>query len=302
MDFNKLRTFVAIAEHGSVSRAARELHRTQSAISQQLKGLEEELELALFARVGRRLVLTGEGAALRQAAATGLSGIEQAFAEIRAGRSEERGVLRIASVAEFLDASLAPLLGSFRAAHPRVELRVRVASNLEVERMLLADEADLGLLVTYAHRDRFDRRPHAQVECIVVTTPGYATRRGGLASYAAIVEADLVDLSDRCAWIGTWIRKNAPRLRPRLRRRVPAVVVPSHGAIKSVVMTGVGVGLVPATSVASELAAGALVEPMPRSRPVVVGGDLAVPRHGRDRRLVRSFLEFVEASTSRTRS
>jgi LysR family transcriptional regulator, glycine cleavage system transcriptional activator len=299
MDFNKLRTFVAIAEHGSVSRAARELHRTQSAISQQLKGLETELELALFARVGRRLVLTGEGAALQRAAAAGLSGIEQAFAEIRAGRTTERGVLRIASIAELLDPSLAPLLGSFRAAHPRIELRVRVASNREVERMLLADEADLGLLVTYAHREQFERRPHARVECIVVATPGYAARRGRLASYSAIVEADLVDLSDQCAWIGTWIRKNAPHLRPRLRRCVPAVVVPSHGAIKSVVMAGVGVGLVPAASVANELAAGVLLEPMPRSRPVVVGGDLAVPRHGRERRLVRAFLDFVEASTSR---
>jgi DNA-binding transcriptional LysR family regulator len=208
-------------------------------------------------------------------------------------------VLRIAAVGELLDPALAPLLGPFRAAHPGVELRVRAGGNVEVERMLLADEADLGLLVTYVHREQFERRPYARVECIVVTTPTYVARRGKLASYLAIVESDLVDLSDRCAWIGTWIGKNAPRLRARLRRRSPVVVVPSLTAIKSVVLAGVGVGLVSAASVARELEAGALVQPLPRARPVVVGGDLAVPRHGRDRRLVRLFLDFVEVSAAR---
>ena len=61
MDLKRLRTFVTVAEQGSVSRAALRLHISQPGLSRQIQELEQELGLRLFDRVGRRLVLTGEG-------------------------------------------------------------------------------------------------------------------------------------------------------------------------------------------------------------------------------------------------
>src|SRR5690242_13621020 len=64
MDLRRLRTFVAVAELGTVSKAALHLHISQSALSRQLSDLEQELRVRLFDRVGRRLVLTAIGEAL----------------------------------------------------------------------------------------------------------------------------------------------------------------------------------------------------------------------------------------------
>jgi DNA-binding transcriptional LysR family regulator len=61
MDLRHARTFVTVADLGSVSKAALRLHVAQPALSRQIRGLEQELGLKLFDRVGRRLVLTGEG-------------------------------------------------------------------------------------------------------------------------------------------------------------------------------------------------------------------------------------------------
>ena len=61
MDLKQLRTFVAVAELGTVSKAALRLHIAQPALSRQIIGLETELGLTLFDRVGGRLLLTGEG-------------------------------------------------------------------------------------------------------------------------------------------------------------------------------------------------------------------------------------------------
>jgi len=61
MDLRRLRTFVAVADNGSVSNAAKVLHITQPALSRQIRDLQEELGLRLFDRVGRQLVLTSEG-------------------------------------------------------------------------------------------------------------------------------------------------------------------------------------------------------------------------------------------------
>ena len=61
MDLRRIRTFVAVAEQGGVSRAALSLHIAQPALSRQIMALQEELGFQLFERVGRRLSLTGEG-------------------------------------------------------------------------------------------------------------------------------------------------------------------------------------------------------------------------------------------------
>src|SRR6266511_530257 len=61
MDLRRVRTFVTVAEQGSVSNAALRLHITQPALSRQIRDLQQELGLRLFDRVGRRLVLTAQG-------------------------------------------------------------------------------------------------------------------------------------------------------------------------------------------------------------------------------------------------
>jgi DNA-binding transcriptional LysR family regulator len=123
-----LRGFEAAARHLSFTKAAAELHVTQSAVSRQIKTLEEQLGVALFRRLNRALLLTEAGQQLARAAGTALGGLEQALARLSAG-GDDRPVT-VTTTVSFTALWLVPRLARFRAAHPRAD--VRLAANNDV--------------------------------------------------------------------------------------------------------------------------------------------------------------------------
>src|SRR5919109_3857062 len=95
IDIRDLDVVAAIAASGSVTRAAGELHRTQSAVSHQLRAIEERLGTALFLRVGKRMVLTAAGGRVVGAARRVLDDIRATEEEVRRLGRREAGVLRV---------------------------------------------------------------------------------------------------------------------------------------------------------------------------------------------------------------
>ncbi|MEC7520255.1 MAG: transcriptional regulator GcvA [Myxococcota bacterium] len=121
-----LEAFEAAARHGSFTRAAEELHVTQSAISHRIKALETQLGCALFARRGRQLELTEEGRALASAA-------RDAFARLREGVDRLRtrqGALTLSCSPSFAIRWLVPNLPDFARAHPDVSVRLAAEDRL----------------------------------------------------------------------------------------------------------------------------------------------------------------------------
>lgn len=120
-----LRGFEAAARHLSFTRAAAELHVTQSAVSRQIKTLEEQLGVTLFRRLNRALLLTEAGQSLARAVGAALAGIDQAVARL-AAIADDRPVT-VTTTVSFAALWLVPRLAQFRAAHPHAD--VRVAAN-----------------------------------------------------------------------------------------------------------------------------------------------------------------------------
>jgi DNA-binding transcriptional LysR family regulator len=120
-----LRGFEAAARHLSFTKAAAELHVTQSAVSRQIKTLEEQLGLALFRRLNRALLLTEAGQSLARAVAGALGSIERAVERLYA-IDDERPVT-VTTTVSFAALWLVPRLALFRAAHPHAD--VRIAAN-----------------------------------------------------------------------------------------------------------------------------------------------------------------------------
>jgi len=134
-----LRGFEAAARHLSFTRAARELHVTQSAVSRQIKTIEEQLGVTLFRRLNRALLLTEEGQALSRAVAGALAGIEQAVARLP-GLAEARPIT-VTTTISFAALWLVPRLARFRAAFPHTDVRLSAGnelSDLERERIDVA--------------------------------------------------------------------------------------------------------------------------------------------------------------------
>ncbi|WP_439520754.1 LysR family transcriptional regulator [Hydrogenophaga sp.] len=127
LPLNALRAFEVSARHLSFTRAAQELHLTQTAVSQHVKNLEQRLGKPLFRRVPRGLMLTDEGMAL-------LPTLVDAFARVSATLESFKGasrreVLSVGAVGTFAVGWLLPRLRDFQARHPFVELRVFTHNN-----------------------------------------------------------------------------------------------------------------------------------------------------------------------------
>ena len=146
MEFQLLRSFVAVAECGGFHRAAEQLNLTQSTVSQQIKRLELETKRSLFRRTTRSVVLTDDGEMLLGDARCLLQLEEAARQRLAAPRLS--GTVRLGVVEEIAGGSLPSALGRFAALHPGVKLEVQIAVSAE-----LLEELDAGRLdVVFAKR------------------------------------------------------------------------------------------------------------------------------------------------------
>ena len=119
-----LKCFEASVRHLSFTKAAEELHLTQSAVSRQIRNLEEFLSRDLFIRLNKRLVLTGTGAAYYKEVVPLLDGMENACLRML-HREDEKTTLTISALPTLASYWLMPLLAAFQVDHPQFQIKVR---------------------------------------------------------------------------------------------------------------------------------------------------------------------------------
>jgi len=144
LDPDLLRTFVAIAESGSFSRAAERVARTQSAVSMQMKRLEEAVDRPLFMKVGRHNALTPDGERLLDYSVRILRLQDEALRSLTSPLLS--GHVRLGTPDDYADRFLPPILARFARTHPRVDLSVRCLGSLELTAAIERDELDLAIV------------------------------------------------------------------------------------------------------------------------------------------------------------
>ncbi|MEO7497938.1 MAG: LysR family transcriptional regulator, partial [Massilia sp.] len=128
-NFSALRAFEAAARHQNFSRAADELHLTHGAISHQVRALEEDLGIKLFARNGRHVRLNAEGAKLAQVLESAFAQIAAVADQLRPGNARKR--LTVSSIPSFAARWLAPRLNRFIELHPDIEVVLHASGHLQ---------------------------------------------------------------------------------------------------------------------------------------------------------------------------
>lgn len=149
---NLLRSFVAIVDAGSMLNAAEHVFVTQSALSLQIKRLEELLQQPLFAREGRRLALTPAGETLLDYARRVLTLHDEAVAAVSFGQFS--GPVRIGMVQDFAETLLSGLLSRFSELHPDTQIYARVAGTAEL--LGLLERGQLDVVLGYASAEDQD--------------------------------------------------------------------------------------------------------------------------------------------------
>ncbi|MFD4291867.1 LysR family transcriptional regulator [Rhodococcus sp. NPDC058505] len=190
MELQQMRYVLAVAEERSFTRAAARCHVVQSALSHQIKALERELGVALFARNSRRVETTDAGEAFLAAARACLRSAERAAADAAAAAGQLRGTLTIGLIPTVTAVDIPAALGEFRRAHPGVRVTVREgASDVFVEAIAdgSMDVAVLGLPGALA-RTGVGARVLASARHVAVVPVGHP-----LADRRSVRLADLAD-------------------------------------------------------------------------------------------------------------
>ena len=170
LEIDLLRTFVAFADSGSLTRAAALVHRTQSAVSMQMKRLQEAVDQPLFTRVGRDLELTEDGQRLLGYARRLLALHEEAVGSLRGDTLA--GELRIGVLEDYAASYLPGLFSGFAESYPNLRLEVRCETSPALQAALERSEIDLAILAV----DRVGKRDVllAKEPMAWVTSPRHA--------------------------------------------------------------------------------------------------------------------------------
>ncbi|MFS2223745.1 LysR family transcriptional regulator [Pantoea sp. B65] len=149
LDWNLLRTFLAIVQEGSISRAAIRLHLTQPAVSLALKRLEDRLNESLIARNGSNFTLTSAGELVYQEALVIYGSIARLSLAVQDIPHNLSGVVRLALVSGVNSDILDTMLTEFHTHHPRVTFEITTGSSSDVQHALLHYQVALGICLKH---------------------------------------------------------------------------------------------------------------------------------------------------------
>src|SRR6202167_4219036 len=254
MELSQLEVFLSVARERRFSRAAEKLYRTQSAVSQTIRKLEDELGESLFDRSSREGVLTDAGQVLYEYAEKLLNLRHDAHESLVELRELQKGKLIIAAN-ELTALYLLPVLSEFRRLHPMIKITVQRALGSRIPDDVLQHSAELGVLSYKTEEPRLHSVVTYLDELVLVVPPKHplasarevSIRQLGAESFVA----HIVSSPYREKVLQTFERHKTPLHM--------GLELPTLQAIKQFVAMGNGVAFMPEISVEAELGRGELV-------------------------------------------
>jgi DNA-binding transcriptional LysR family regulator len=181
MDLRRLRMFLAVVDHGTVTRAAAACFVSQPALSQAVRELERELGVALFDRIGRRVRLTAAGEALVGPARQVFRQLESAGAAVAAVEGLQAGRVDLACLPTLAVHPTAALVGAFRSAHPAVTVALANPEDPEdLLAMVRTGVVELGITEQPAPSADVVTTSLGDQELVIVLPPSWPTVKGRL--------------------------------------------------------------------------------------------------------------------------
>lgn len=250
MKFEGIAAFVAIAEAGSISEAARRLGLPKSVVSERLAELERTLGSQLIQRTTRKLTITLDGTAFLERGRRMMQEMVSATAEMAERRGALVGPLRISAPVTFGVLHLGPALCAFLGEHPGIDLSLELEDRF-VD--LAADGYDAAIRHGHVRDARLVAKRLAPSRRALVASPAYLAKRGSPRSTAELEEHDAILYSLREA---DWRFKSGSRwivVRPK-----PGLRVNNGLILREAALAGLGITLLPTFVIANDLASGAL--------------------------------------------
>ena len=253
MELRQLRTFCISAQTLNFTKAALQLGYVQSNITSQIRQLEEELEVKLFERFGRRLELTSEGKAFLENAQNIVQLCQRAKEEL--APESFRGILNIGAAETLCLYRLPKLLGEYRKQYPNVEIRVQTESCHELLGLIRNNTIDVAMALTNKiDQTDMDNKILFDEQMVVVASPQHVL--------AQKKNIEPKDLSGQCVIISPEGCGYRPLILAMLQQYTvkPSALmeISSAGARKECAISGLGITVLPQIIAKNELQQGTL--------------------------------------------
>jgi LysR family transcriptional regulator, transcriptional activator for dmlA len=294
IDLPDLKLFVAVADAGGITAAARALESSPPAVSRRLAALERRLAVRLVERSSHRFRLTDEGGLLYARARVILEQLRDAEAEVASRGRVARGLLRIGAPSEFGRRHIAPLVAQFAQRHPGLRVHLELSDvGLEAGE----DAFDVVLRVGLPKELGLLARKLISSPCVVCAAPSYISLRGAPKNLDDLVRHECLLLARRERLIDTWTFIRDGRDHDVA---VSGTISSGSGeALHTWACAGVGVSFEALWDVADDLNSGALINLFPKEtpRPVELFATFSATQPLAPR--IRLFVDFLVASFKR---
>ncbi|NYS24511.1 LysR family transcriptional regulator [Rhodobacteraceae bacterium 2376] len=284
MDWDKLRIFHAVADAGSLTHAGETLNLSQSAVSRQIRALEESLSATLFHRHARGLILTEQGELLFEATSSMSRRLDAAAARIRDSEDEVFGELRVTTTVGFGTLWLAPRLPALYAQYPDLKI------DLMLEERVLdlpMREADVAIRMKEPSQADLIRRRMMAVRMKLYATPEYLRANGTPESLNDLASFRLICQSVTA----TQVSAGATLVRELLSHPVRSTfTVNNYFGVLQAVLNHLGIGLLP-DYVTEDFTD--LVNVLPDVQSHEIPVFLAYPEELRQSKRIAAFRDFV---------
>lgn len=284
MDWDKLRIFHAVADVGSLTHAGDVLHLSQSAVSRQIRALEERLNVTLFHRHARGLILTEQGELLFDATSQMSKRLETAEARIRDSEDEVFGELRVTTTTGFGTLWLAPRINRLYEQYPDLKI------DLILEERVLdlpMREADVAIRMKEPSQADLVRRRLMNVTMRLYATKEYLNKHGAPKNFGELENHRLVSqgltarqVNESVAWLKPFLEHN----------QGSNLTLNNYFGVLQAVLHHTGIGVLP-DYVSDEVPQ--LVRVLPNDQSKEIPVFLAFPEELRHSKRVQAFRDFV---------
>lgn len=271
MDLRQLKTFICVAESGSLSRASDRLRIAQPALSRQIKLLEHQVGVPLFDRHIRGMELTEAGADLLRRVSGIVRQLETTMQDIQSTHSEISGNVALAVMPTVAMVIASRLVARVSEELPQVTLRIREGYSVDIIEWMQRGEVDISFLYGPASDLHLRCRDLLREELVLISPPGLLNPKHKIIGFDGVAKLQLVAPGRRYA-----LRRLLENMAKKAGVSLDvAYEVDSYFATKSMVMSGICHSFLPRASVREELASGVLearsLEPEGVWRDVVLG-------------------------------
>lgn len=286
MDWDKLRVFHAVAEAGSFTHAGDTLNLSQSAVSRQISALEESLQVPLFHRHARGLILTEQGEQLNRTVREVFAKLAMTEALLTESKEKPAGRLKVTTTVGFGASWLAPRLKGFLEAYPDVSITLLLD---DAELDLAMREADVAIRMHPPRQPDLIQRHLLAMQYVTCASPDYLKKHGvpqraeDLDAHQLILFGEYRPPVEEINWLAEAGR------RPGNPRRA-LLEVNSIQAMKLAIRTGVGIGALPDYMASSEAG---IVSILPELKSPKVDVFFVYPEELRNSKRVAVFRDFL---------